>query len=108
MTSPTDQWYRIEYMDDPEAEGACMECNTDGLRYVPATFDYEAGNEALTRYLVFIEAMADYPFGDKNAIEGIVNAVLRGQDDRPHTFDKTCWCEPRVEVVDAALGGQDE
>jgi len=45
-----------------------------------APIDYEAGNEALTRYLVFTEAMADYPFGDKNAIEGIVDAALGGNE----------------------------
>ncbi len=33
------QWYRIEYMDDPEAEGACMSCNEDGVKYVPVTID---------------------------------------------------------------------
>jgi len=33
--------YRIEYMDDPEAEGACMSCNEDGVKYVPVTIDPE-------------------------------------------------------------------
>lgn len=27
--------YRIEYMEDPEAEGACICCNEDGIKYVP-------------------------------------------------------------------------
>ena len=70
--------HEVNVTVDPDR---CVKCGAVNRWVVPATIDYETGNEALTRYLVFTEAMADYPFDDKNAIEGIVDAVLGGNDE---------------------------
>ena len=44
----------------------------------PAEFDMEAGNEALTEWGCWLgtEHSIRYPFGDHNAIEGILKALL--------------------------------
>jgi len=65
--------HEVNVTVDPDK---CVKCGAVNRWVVPLTIDHEAGNEALTRYLVFTEAMADYPFGDKNAIEGILDAAV--------------------------------
>ena len=58
-----EQWYRIEYMDDPEAEGACMSCNADGVKYIPVTIDYEAIKAVTTRAVRLGNNMAAHNSG---------------------------------------------
>jgi len=84
-----EQLYRIEYMEDPEAEGACMACNTDGVKYVPV----DVGSEAVRNVLV--------------------NAMMHGNDvaaynsgaSRDYYESEVGWV---VEDLAAALGADHE